>query len=62
MACAATAALAATPALAGSGGSTDPIEVTADVYFEEGDRNSPPTIDVESRRASSTRSTAKSSR
>jgi hypothetical protein len=48
MACVATAALAATPALAGSGGSTDPIEVTADVYFEEGDCNSRPTIDVES--------------
>jgi hypothetical protein len=46
MACVATAALAATPALAGS--STGPIEVTADVYFEEGDCDSRPTIDVES--------------
>ena len=46
MACVATAALAATPALAGS--STGPKEVTANVYFEEGDCDSRPTIDVES--------------
>jgi hypothetical protein len=46
VACVAAAALAATPALAG--GSTEPVEVTADVYFEEGDCDSLPTIDVES--------------
>jgi LPXTG-motif cell wall-anchored protein len=46
-ACVATAALAATPALAG-GTSTGLKEVRANVYFEEGDCNSRPTIDVES--------------
>src|SRR6266508_2850741 len=46
-ACFATAALAATPALAG-GTSTNPTPVTANVYFEEGDCDSRPTIDVES--------------
>jgi hypothetical protein len=46
-ACVATAALAATPALAG-GTSTNPTPVTANVYFEEGDCDSRPTIDVES--------------
>jgi hypothetical protein len=45
--CIATAALAATPALAG-GTSTNPTPVTANVYFEEGDCDSRPTIDVES--------------
>jgi hypothetical protein len=44
----ATAALAATPAFAGDGGSTDPEPVTANVYFEEGDCDGLPTIDVES--------------
>jgi LPXTG-motif cell wall-anchored protein len=46
-ACVATAALAATPALAG-GTSTSLKEVRANVYFEEGDCDSRPTIDVES--------------
>jgi LPXTG-motif cell wall-anchored protein len=45
--CVATAALAATPALAG-GTSTGPKEVRANVYYEDGDCNSTPTIDVES--------------
>jgi len=44
-ACVATAALAATPALAQGG---DPEQVTANVYFEDGDCDSLPTIDVES--------------
>jgi hypothetical protein len=47
-ACVATGALAATPALAGGGGSSDPEQVPADVYFEDGDCDSLPTIDVES--------------
>jgi hypothetical protein len=47
VACVATAGLAATPALAG-GTSTNPTPVTANVYFEEGDCDSRPTIDVES--------------
>jgi LPXTG-motif cell wall-anchored protein len=47
-ACVATGALAATPALAGGGGSADPEQVPADVYFEDGDCDSLPTIDVES--------------
>jgi hypothetical protein len=47
VACVATAGLAATPAFAG-GTSTSPQEVTANVYFEEGDCDSRPTIDVES--------------
>lgn len=46
VACAATAALAATPALGGT--STDPKHVTAAVVFQHGDCNSLPTIDVES--------------
>ena len=46
-ACVATAALAATPALAG-GTSTNPTPVSANVYFEEGDCDARPTIDVES--------------
>jgi LPXTG-motif cell wall-anchored protein len=46
VACVATAALAATPALGGT--STGPKEVRANVYFEEGDCDSRPTIDVES--------------
>jgi hypothetical protein len=44
-ACVATAALAATPALAQGG---DPEPVTANVYFEDGDCDGLPTIDVES--------------
>jgi hypothetical protein len=47
VACVATAGLAATPAFAG-GSSTNPTPVTANVYFEEGDCDSRPTIDVES--------------
>jgi LPXTG-motif cell wall-anchored protein len=46
VACVATAGLAATPAIGGT--STSPTEVTANVYFEEGDCDSRPTIDVES--------------
>jgi LPXTG-motif cell wall-anchored protein len=42
--CVATAALAATPALGG----TNPTPVKANVYFEHGDCDSLPTIDVES--------------
>jgi hypothetical protein len=42
----ATMALFATPALAGDG-STSPQQVPADVYFEDGDCDSLPTIDVE---------------
>jgi LPXTG-motif cell wall-anchored protein len=42
--CVATAALAATPALAGSG----LVKVPADVYYKDGDCDSLPTIDVES--------------
>jgi hypothetical protein len=40
-------ALFATPALAGDG-STSPEQVPANVYFEDGDCDSLPTIDVES--------------
>jgi uncharacterized membrane protein YgcG len=47
VACVVTAGLAATPALAG-GTSTSLKEVQANVYFEHGDCNSLPTIDVES--------------
>jgi hypothetical protein len=47
VACVATAALVATSAFAG-GSSTNPTPVTANVYFEEGDCDSRPTIDVES--------------
>jgi hypothetical protein len=43
----ATMALFATPALAGDG-STNPEQVPANVYFEDGDCDSLPTIDVES--------------
>lgn len=46
VACVATAALAATPVLGGT--STSPKHVTANVYFEHGDCDSLPTIDVES--------------
>jgi LPXTG-motif cell wall-anchored protein len=46
VACVATAALAATPALAGT--STDPKHVTAAVDFQHGDCVSLPTINVES--------------
>jgi LPXTG-motif cell wall-anchored protein len=44
-ACVVTAALAATPAVAGS---TEPEQVPANVYFKDGDCGSLPTIDVES--------------
>jgi hypothetical protein len=47
VACVATAGLVATSAFAG-GSSTNPTPVTANVYFEEGDCDSRPTIDVES--------------
>ena len=47
VACVATAGLAATPALAG-GTSTSPEQVRANVYFQDGDCDSTPTIDVES--------------
>jgi len=46
VACVATAGLAATPAIGGT--STSPKEVTANVYYEDGDCGSSPTIDVES--------------
>ena len=47
VACLATTALAATPALAG-GATTNPEQVPANVYFKDGDCDSLPTIDVES--------------
>jgi hypothetical protein len=46
LACVATAALAATPALGGT--STNLTQVPADVYYKDGDCDSLPTIDVES--------------
>jgi hypothetical protein len=46
VACVATAGLATTPAIGGT--STSPKQVPADVYYEDGDCGSLPTIDVES--------------